>query len=106
VLLERQHTVQFVLGLKGTMSEAELFVLRARLQGGILNKAKRGALKLVLPIGLCYTESQTIALDPNVQVQATIREVFHCFEQSSLCSRALFSATGRTSALARHHALR
>ena len=58
------------------MSEAELFVLRARLQGGILNKARRGALKLTLPIGLCYTESDTIVLDPNVQVQATIRRSF------------------------------
>ncbi len=64
------------------MSEAELFVLRARLQGGILNKARRGALKLTLPIGLCYTESDTIVLDPNVQVQATIREVFHSFEHT------------------------
>ncbi len=50
---------RLLLGLKGTMSEAELFVLRARLQGGILNKARRGALKLTLPIGLCYTRSAT-----------------------------------------------
>src|SRR3989440_1940640 len=73
---------RLLLGLKGTMSEAELFVLRARLQGGILNKARRGALKLALPIGLCYTESDTIVLDPNVQVQATIGEVFHSFEHT------------------------
>ncbi len=73
---------RLLLGLKGTMSEAELFELRARLQGGILNKARRGALKLALPIGLCYTESDTIVLDPNVQVQATIREVFHSFEHT------------------------
>lgn len=73
---------RLLLGLKGTMSEAELFVLRARLQGGILNKARRGALKLVLPIGLSYTESETVVLDPNVQVQATIREVFHRFEHT------------------------
>jgi DNA invertase Pin-like site-specific DNA recombinase len=73
---------RLLLGLKGTMSEAELFVLRARLQGGILNKARRGALKLALPIGLCYTESDTIVLDPNVQVQATIQEVFHSFEHA------------------------
>ena len=46
---------RLLLGLKGAMSEAELFVMRARLQGGILNKARRGALKLTLPIGLCYT---------------------------------------------------
>jgi DNA invertase Pin-like site-specific DNA recombinase len=56
---------RLLLGLKGTMSEAELFVLRARLQGGILNKARRGALKLVLPIGLCYTETEAIVLDPD-----------------------------------------
>jgi hypothetical protein len=73
---------RLLLGLKGTMSEAKLFVLRARLQGGILNKVRRGALKLVLPMGLCYTESDTVVLDPDVQVQATIREVFHRFEHT------------------------
>ncbi|GHO77712.1 hypothetical protein KSD_54830 [Ktedonobacter sp. SOSP1-85] len=46
------------------MSEAELFALCARLQGGILNKARRGALKLTLPIGLIYTETDTVVLDP------------------------------------------
>jgi hypothetical protein len=49
---------RLLLGLKGAMSEAELFVMRARLQGGILNKARRGALKLALPIGLCYARSR------------------------------------------------
>ena len=73
---------RLLLGLKGTMSEAELFVLRARLQGGILNKAKRGALKLTLPIGLCYDESDAIVLDPDVQVQAIIREVFQSFQHT------------------------
>ena len=73
------------------MSEAELFVLRARLQGGIRNLARRGALKLTLPIGLCYTESDTIVLDPNGQVQATIGEVFHSFHH-----------TGSASATVRH----
>jgi DNA invertase Pin-like site-specific DNA recombinase len=82
---------RLLLGLKGTMSEAELFVLRARLQGGLLNKARRGALKLVLPIGLCYTEADAVALDPNVQVQATIREVFRSFQ-----------ATGSAFATVRH----
>jgi hypothetical protein len=57
-------------------------VLRAGLQGGILNKARRAALKLPLPIGLSYTESESIVLDPNVQVQATIGEVFHSFEHT------------------------
>jgi DNA invertase Pin-like site-specific DNA recombinase len=70
---------RLLLGLKGAMSEAELFVMRARLQGGILNKARRGALKLTLPIGLCYTEVDAIVLDPDLQVQAAIREIFLSF---------------------------
>lgn len=70
---------RLLLGLKGTMSEAELFVLRARLQGGILNKARRGALKLILPIGFVYTETDAVVLDPDLQVQASIREVFRSF---------------------------
>src|SRR6266852_3181803 len=45
---------RLLLGLKGTMSEAELHVLRARLQGGILNKAKRGELWIRPPIGFIY----------------------------------------------------
>jgi len=73
---------RLLLGLKGTMSEAELFVLRARLQGGILNKARRGALKLPLPIGLCYTENEVIVLDPDLLVQTSIREVFRSFQHT------------------------
>src|SRR3972149_1993354 len=45
---------RLLLGLKGAMSEAELHMLRARLQGGILNKARRGALRCHLPIGFVY----------------------------------------------------
>jgi DNA invertase Pin-like site-specific DNA recombinase len=71
---------RLLLGLKGTMSEAELFVLRARLLGGVLNKARRGALKLALPIGLSYTDHNRIALDPDLHVQATMRELFRSFQ--------------------------
>src|SRR3712207_4620530 len=63
---------RLLLGLKGTMSEAELYILRARLQGGLLHKARRAALKLHLPIGCCYTEDDQIVLDPDRQVQDTI----------------------------------
>jgi hypothetical protein len=56
--------------------------MRARLQGGILNKARRGALKLTLPIGLCYTEADAIVFDPDLQVQTAIREVFRSFEHT------------------------
>src|SRR5206468_9096465 len=73
--------------MKGTMSETELFVLHARLQGGILNKARRGALKLPLPIGLCYTEGDMIVLDPDPQVQTSLREVLRSFQQTgSACA--------------------
>jgi DNA invertase Pin-like site-specific DNA recombinase len=67
---------RLLLGLKGTMSEAELYVLRARLQGGILNKAKRGALKLHLPVGFRYAEGDAIILDPHQQVQETLHTSF------------------------------
>jgi DNA invertase Pin-like site-specific DNA recombinase len=78
---------RLLLGLKGTMSEAELFMLRARLQGGILNKARRGALKLPLPIGLCYTDGEVIVLDPDLQIQAAIREVIRLFQYTgSACA--------------------
>jgi DNA invertase Pin-like site-specific DNA recombinase len=73
-------------GLKGTMSEAELYILQARLQGGILNKAKRGALKLHLPIGLRYSDADVIILDPHHQVQETLCHLFHVFRQTGTAS--------------------
>ena len=77
---------RLLLGLKGTMSEAELYVIRARLQGGIRNKARRAALKLHLPIGFCYTERDEIVLDPDRQVQDTIRFVFRTFQRTGSAS--------------------
>jgi DNA invertase Pin-like site-specific DNA recombinase len=78
---------RLLLGLKGTMSEAELYVLRARLQGGILNKARRAALKLHLPIGFCYAEDDRIVLDPDRQVRETIEFLFRTFRRTgSACA--------------------
>lgn len=59
---------RLLLGLKGTMSEAELHVLRARLRGGILNQARRGALRMPLPVGLVYDPLGSVVLDPDSQV--------------------------------------
>lgn len=73
---------RLLLGLKGTMSEAELHVLHARLQGGIRNKARRGELAMRLPIGLVYDEQGTVVLDPDRQVQAALRAVFDTFARS------------------------
>jgi DNA invertase Pin-like site-specific DNA recombinase len=77
---------RLLLGLKGTMSEAELHLIHARLQGGIRNKARRAALKLHLPIGFCYTERDEIVLDPDRQVQDTIRFVFRTFQRTGSAS--------------------
>ena len=62
---------RLLLGLKGTMSEAELHILKSRLQGGILNKARRGELEMPLPIGLVYDGDGRVVLDPDRQIQDT-----------------------------------
>lgn len=70
---------RLLLGLKGTMSEAELHVLKARLRGGILNKARRGEYRCVLPTGLVYDERGAVVLDPDAQVRETIAYFFETF---------------------------
>jgi DNA invertase Pin-like site-specific DNA recombinase len=70
---------RLLLGLKGTMSEAELHVLKARLRGGILNKVRRGEYRCVLPTGFVYAESGAVVLDPDVQVRETIAHFFETF---------------------------
>lgn len=76
-----------LLGLKGTMSEAELHILKSRLQGGILNKARRGELEMPLPIGLVYTPDARVVLDPDRQIQDTVRLLFDTFrETGSACA--------------------
>jgi DNA invertase Pin-like site-specific DNA recombinase len=73
---------RLLLGLKGTMREAELHVLRARLQGGILNKARRGELFMRPPIGFAYDALGHLILDPDQQIQRTIRMLFDTFQRS------------------------
>ncbi|MGB7182696.1 MAG: recombinase family protein, partial [Burkholderiaceae bacterium] len=73
---------RLLLGLKGAMSEAELHVLKARLQGGILNKARRGELEMPLPIGFVYDSNARAVLDPDRQIQDTVRMVFDTFGQT------------------------
>jgi len=73
---------RLVLGLKGTMSEAELHVLRARLNGGIRNKAARGELRRGLPIGLIWGEADgEVLLHPDEAVSGAIRTVFERFAE-------------------------
>ena len=73
---------RLLLGLKGTMSEAELHVLRARLQGGILNKARRGELFIRPPVGLIYNSEGGLVLDPDKQVQDALRCLFDTFRRT------------------------
>ena len=77
---------RLLLGLKGTMSEAELHVLRARLQGGMANKARRGELKLPLPVGLVYDARDHVVLDPDQQVQNSLRTFFQAFQRTGTAS--------------------
>src|SRR5438128_7692007 len=74
---------RLLLGLKGTMSEAELHVLRARLQGGILNKARRGELQCPLPVGFVYNVNNEAVLDPDKQVQESLRFFFETFRRTA-----------------------
>ena len=72
---------RLLLGLKGTMSEAELHVLKARLRGGILNKVRRGEYRCPLPTGFVYDEAGNVVLDPDAQVRDTITHFFETFSR-------------------------
>jgi DNA invertase Pin-like site-specific DNA recombinase len=71
-----------LLGLKGTMAQAELHLLRGRLLGGKLNKARKGELRFPLPVGLCYDEEGRIVLDPDEEVQGAVALVFRLFHET------------------------
>ncbi len=73
---------RLLLGLKGTMSEAELHFLRARLRGGILSKARRGELANPLPVGLLYDEARHVRLDPDQQIQQAVHLLFDTFRRT------------------------
>src|SRR5436305_4569123 len=73
---------RLLLGLKGTMSEAELHFIRARLRGGQLSKARRGELRMGLPVGLVYAPAVNVVLDPATGVQHALRHLFESFERT------------------------
>jgi DNA invertase Pin-like site-specific DNA recombinase len=72
---------RLLLGLKGAMSEAELHLLRARLIGGMMNKARRGELRCRLPIGLVYDGADRVILDPDQHVQSALTVFFETFRR-------------------------
>ena len=90
---------RLLLGLKGTMSEAELHVLRARLNGGIRNKAARGELRRGLPVGFVWGEADgEVRFHPDEAVVTAIRTVFARFAETGSARRVwLWFRVGRRS---------
>lgn len=80
VYTPRDYNDRLLLGLKGTMSEAEQYWMRLRLQGGKLSKAQRGELFLTPPVGYQWDDAaHRLCLDPDEQVQRAVRLVFERF---------------------------
>jgi DNA invertase Pin-like site-specific DNA recombinase len=71
-----------LLGLKGTMAQAELHFLHQRLQGGKLNKAKKGELRFPLAVGYCYDEEGRMFQDPDEEVRGAVDLVFRLFRET------------------------
>jgi DNA invertase Pin-like site-specific DNA recombinase len=87
---------RLLLGLKGTLSEAELHFLKARMRGGMINKARRGELEMRPPVGLVYRDDGVLTLDPDAEVQAAMRLVFETFDRtgSAMQTAKLFHEQG------------
>ena len=80
---------RLLLGLKGTMSEAELYQLRARLVGGILSKARRGELRIRLPVGFIYDKQEQVVFHPDKQIQESIRMLFETYRRVGSAHRTV-----------------
>lgn len=78
----KEFNDRLLLGLKGQMSEAEIYVMKARLHGGILSKALRGELEVTLPTGLVYDTQRKVQLDPDRQVQEALTFLFTTFDRT------------------------
>ena len=89
---------RLLLGLKGTMSEAELHFIRARLQGGLLAKAARGELPVRLPVGLVYDAAGHVGLDPDAGVRRAVAHLFTTFQATGSASAVVkaFARDGLT----------
>ncbi|HEV8713399.1 MAG TPA: recombinase family protein, partial [Candidatus Binatia bacterium] len=80
---------RLLLGLKGQLSEMELYTIRARMTAGLLNKAQRGDLALVLPVGLVRDADGVVRKEPNHEVQQRLEVVFATFLQRRSASKVL-----------------
>jgi DNA invertase Pin-like site-specific DNA recombinase len=73
---------RLLLGLKGTMSEAELHVIQARMLGGLRNKARRGELEVHLPVGFVYDATGRAVRDPDERVRSAVELFFETFTRT------------------------
>jgi DNA invertase Pin-like site-specific DNA recombinase len=77
----RDFNDQLLLGVKGTMSQAELHLIRARLQGGKINKARKGELRFPLPVGFVCDHGGKTILDPDQEVRSAVALFFAKFNE-------------------------
>ncbi|WP_338673843.1 recombinase family protein [Streptomyces sp. SCSIO 30461] len=80
---------RLLLGLKGTMSEAELYLIRQRMQGGKMAKAERGELAIRPPIGYWRRPSGEVVLEPDEQARTVVRLVFDTFARTGTLNGVL-----------------
>src|SRR5262249_40835397 len=99
----RDPNDRLLLGVKGTISEAELFTLRCRLHEGRWNKARRGELTRSLPVGYARTEAGQAIFDPDRQVQARLNYMFRLFARHKVARRVLVQAMANSRFRARKH---
>ena len=88
-----------LLGLKGTMAQAELHFLRGRLLGGKLNKAQKGELRHPLPVGYAYDDQNRVVIDPDAEVRGAIALAFHVFLETGSAYAVVQRFAQRASAL-------
>jgi len=81
----RDFNDQLLLGFKGTMSAVELHVLAQRMQEAKRAAARRGELRLPLPVGYVYDIDSQITMDPDQEIQAAVADVFRAFEATGTC---------------------
>ena len=85
----RLYNDRLLLGLKGTMSEAELHLLKMRMEEGRMRQVERGELRQGLPTGLVRLPNKQVVKDPDDQVRHTIELVFSKFEEQGSCRKVL-----------------
>lgn len=80
---------RLLLGLKGTMSEAELHFLQERMRGGLLNKANRGELRFVLPVGYEFDYDDRIIKTTDMRVRETVELFFDIFRRKKAANAVI-----------------